>query len=67
MVTIVSFTNVPVNMICFKFSKISNRSSRTPGIIENSCSIPLIFTPVMAIPDKSDNKVRRKAFPIVIP
>ena len=66
-VKIVSFDNVPANTICFKFNKISKRSSLTPGIRENSCSNPPIFIAVIAIPDKSDKRVRRKAFPMVRP
>ena len=56
-----------MKITCFRFNKISNTSSRIPAIVENSCLIPIIFTPIIAIPDKSDKRTRRNALPIVIP
>ena len=38
--------------IDFKFKRMSVRSSLTPGIVENSCTTPLIFTDVIAAPCK---------------
>ena len=42
-------------------------SSRNPSITANSCFKSLIRTPVIAKPVKSESKVRRRAFPTVIP
>lgn len=61
-----SVTN-PVNLICFKFKRISKTSSRTPGIVANSLFIPFIRTAVIAVPSNSVNKTRRNVLPIVNP
>ena len=53
--------------ICFRFRKISKTSSRTFGIVENSCATPGILIPVIAVPSKFESKTLRKAFPIVSP
>ena len=42
-------------------------SSTTPGIGENSCSTPSIFTAVIAAPSIEDSSTRRSALPIVVP
>ncbi len=42
-------------------------SSTTPGIGENSCSTPSIFTAVIAAPSIDDSSTRRRALPMVVP
>ncbi len=42
-------------------------SSTTPGIGENSCSTPSIFTAVIAAPSIEESNTRRSALPIVVP
>ncbi len=42
-------------------------SSTTPGIGENSCNTPSIFTAVIAAPSIELNKARRNEFPTVVP
>ena len=42
-------------------------SSTTPGIGENSCSTPSIFTAVMAAPSIELSSARRSALPTVVP
>ena len=42
-------------------------SSTTPGIDENSCSTPSIFTAVTAAPSIDESRIRRRALPIVVP
>src|SRR5262245_11179144 len=42
-------------------------SSTTPGTDENSCRTPSIFTDVIAAPSIDDRRMRRSAFPIVVP
>ena len=42
-------------------------SSITPGIVENSCSTPLMRTAVIAAPCSDDSSTRRSAFPSVTP
>ena len=42
-------------------------SSTTPGIDENSCSTPSIFTAVTAAPSRADSRILRIAFPMVVP
>ena len=42
-------------------------SSTTPGIEENSCNTPSIFTAVIAAPSIELNSARRSAFPTVVP
>ena len=42
-------------------------SSRTPGMVENSCSTPSIWAAVMAAPCKDDSSTRRSALPSVTP
>ncbi len=42
-------------------------SSTTPGIGENSCRTPSIFTAVMAAPSIEDSSTRLSALPIVVP
>jgi len=42
-------------------------SSTTPGIEENSCSTPSIFTAVIAAPSIELSSARRSAFPTVVP
>ena len=54
-------------IICFRFNKISNISSRIPGIVANSCAAPGILIAVIAAPSRFDKRTRRKAFPMVNP
>ena len=42
-------------------------SSTTPGIGENSCSTPSIFTAVTAAPSIEESSTRRSALPMVVP
>ena len=42
-------------------------SSTTPGIGENSCSTPSIFTAVMAAPSIELSRARRSELPTVVP
>ena len=46
---------------------ISGTSSTTFGIVANSCTAPSIFTLVIAVPGREDNKILLNEFPIVIP
>ena len=64
--TIGSFVSV-LNTISFKLRSISKTSSLTPGIVENSWLTPAILTATIADPSKSDNNVRLRAFPNVVP
>src|ERR1700732_4814251 len=52
---------------CFRFRMMSVASSTTPGIDENSCRTPSIFTAVMAAPSIELSSARRRAFPTVVP
>ena len=51
----------------FKLIISSGTSSTTFGIVENSCNTPSIFTLVIALPGRDDNKILLKELPIVIP
>jgi hypothetical protein len=42
-------------------------SSTTPGIDENSCNTPSIFTAVIAAPSMELSSARRRALPTVVP
>ena len=42
-------------------------SSTTPGMGENSCSTPSIFTAENAAPSIEDSSTRRMALPMVVP
>ena len=42
-------------------------SSRTPAIVENSCSTPSICAAVIAAPCSEDSSTRRSALPSVTP
>jgi hypothetical protein len=42
-------------------------SSTTPGIGENSCSTPSIFTADTAAPSIDERSTRRSALPMVVP
>src|SRR5271157_1071132 len=42
-------------------------SSTTPGMGENSCRTPSIFTAVIAAPSIELSRARRNAFPTVVP
>ena len=42
-------------------------SSRTPAMVENSCSTPSICAAVMAEPCSDDSRMRRSALPSVTP
>src|SRR5580658_3935977 len=46
---------------------ISVASSTTPGMEENSCNTPTIFTAVIAAPSIELNRARRSALPTVVP
>src|ERR1700720_443577 len=52
---------------CLRLRMMSVASSTTPGIDENSCRTPSIFTAVMAAPSIELNSARRNAFPTVVP
>src|SRR5271170_646963 len=52
---------------CFRFRMMSVASSTTPGIGENSCNTPSIFTAVIAAPSIELNSARRREFPTVVP
>ena len=52
---------------CFRFRMMSVASSTTPGIEENSCSTPSIFTAVIAAPSIELSSARRNPFPTVVP
>ena len=41
-------------------------SSTTPGIEENSCSTPSIWTAVIAAPSIEESRTRRRALPMVV-
>ena len=62
-----------VNSLCrrmpsdFRLSTRSVTSSRTPGMVENSCSTPSICTAVIAEPCKDESRMRRSALPSVTP
>jgi hypothetical protein len=55
------------NGICLRLRMMSVVSSTTPGTDENSCSTPSILTDVIAAPSTEDSRMRRRAFPIVVP
>ena len=48
-------------------STMSVTSSRTPGMLLNSCSTPSICTAVTAAPCSDDSRMRRIALPSVMP
>src|SRR6266436_3437092 len=52
---------------CLRLRMMSVASSTTPGIEENSCRTPSIFTAVMAAPSMELSKARRRALPTVVP
>jgi hypothetical protein len=52
---------------CFRLRMMSVASSTTPGMGENSCRTPSIFTAVTAAPSIEDSSTRRMALPIVVP
>ena len=52
---------------CLMFSTMSVTSSRTPGMLLNSCSTPSICTAVTAAPCSDDSRMRRIALPSVMP
>src|ERR1700678_389069 len=52
---------------CLRFRMMSVASSTTPGIGENSCNTPSIFTAVMAAPSIELKSARRREFPTVVP
>src|SRR6266481_3794868 len=52
---------------CLRLRIMSVASSTTPGIEENSCSTPSIFTAVIAAPSMELSSARRRAFPTVVP
>ncbi len=52
---------------CLTFSTMSVTSSRTPGMLLNSCSTPSICSAVTAAPCSEDNRMRRSALPRVMP
>ena len=49
------------------FSTMSVTSSRTPGMVANSCCAPRTFIWVTALPLRLDNRTRRRLLPIVTP
>jgi hypothetical protein len=49
------------------FRMISGISSKTPGIVENSCCTPLILMLVTALPSIEENKTLLKELPKVTP
>src|SRR5918994_2730938 len=53
--------------IVFTLRTISVTSSRTPGMDENSCSTPSIWTAVTAAPWRDDSRTRRRGLPSVVP
>ena len=52
---------------CLTFSTMSVTSSRTPGMLLNSCSTPSICRAVTAAPCNEDSRMRRSALPSVMP
>ena len=60
--SVFSLTGKPLRL-----SSKSTVSSTTPGIVENSCSTPSIFTYVTAAPGIDESSMRRSALPSVIP
>ncbi len=52
---------------CLMLSTMSVTSSRTPGMLLNSCSTPSICTAVTAAPCSDDSRMRRIALPSVMP
>src|SRR3954453_16590771 len=52
---------------CLRFKINSVTSSRTPGIVENSCRTPSTRMEVTAAPGIDDSSVRRSEFPRVYP
>src|SRR5215217_561568 len=53
--------------IVFTLRTMSVTSSRTPGMDENSCSTPSIWTAVTAAPWSDDRRARRSELPSVVP
>lgn len=51
---------------CLRLSTTSVTSSLTPGIDENSCCTPSIWTAVAAAPSIDESKHRRSALPTVV-
>ena len=62
-----TFESDNLNLTNFKFCIISDMSSLTPGMVENSCKTFSTFTLVMAAPGKLVKSTRLKAFPMVTP
>ncbi len=52
--------------ICFKLRMMSETSSTTPEIDENSWSTPSMWMAVMAAPSIEDSSARRRALPTVV-
>ena len=51
----------------FKFRQMSVTSSKTPGIVLNSCWTPCSFTLLTALPSSEESRIRRRLLPIVCP
>ena len=64
---ILSSLSCDFNLTLFKLTIISGTSSTTFGIVENSCTTPSIFTPVIAHPGSDESKILLKEFPNVTP
>ena len=64
---ILSSLSCDFNLTPFKLTIISGTSSTTFGIVENSCTTPSIFTPVIAQPGSDESKILLKEFPKVTP
>ena len=50
---------------CFRLSRMSVTSSRTPGSVVNSCATPSILTEVTAAPSSEESSTRRSELPNV--
>ena len=52
---------------CLSASTMLVTSSRTPGMVENSCRTPSIWMEVTAAPSKDESSIRRRLLPNVVP
>src|SRR5918995_5343059 len=55
------------NASAFRLRTMSVTSSRTPAMVENSCSTPSIWAAVIAAPCSDESRMRRSALPSVTP
>ena len=65
--TVLVWSTCTLSGICLRLRMMSVASSTTPGMGENSCSTPSIFTAEKAAPSIEDSSTRRMALPMVVP